>query len=41
MAIYAIAPQDVNMVQKAWAGVKFDPLYNLLVLRFFYARKSG
>ena len=42
LAIYGIAPENVNMVQKAWEkGARFDSLYDLLVLRFFYARKGA
>jgi ABC-type transport system substrate-binding protein len=41
LAIYAIAPQNCNMVTKAWPTTKFDSLYNLQVLRFFYTRKAS
>jgi peptide/nickel transport system substrate-binding protein len=39
--IFCIAPINANPVGKAWADVKFDSLYNLNVLRFFYAHKGS
>jgi peptide/nickel transport system substrate-binding protein len=40
-SIFAIAPINANPVGKAWADVKYDSLYNLNVLRFFYAHKGN
>jgi len=39
--IYAIAPQMVNPVAEGWGNAKYDALFNLITVRFFYAQKSN
>lgn len=38
--IYAIAPQMVNPVAEGWGDSKYDALFNLITVRFFYTQLS-
>jgi peptide/nickel transport system substrate-binding protein len=39
--IFGISPQAVEPVAKQWSNVKYDALYNLIVLRLFYAHRNA